>query len=105
MGYVFLPFALIQRCLAKVRREDTEITFICPFWPMQPWFPCLLERAVDCPRIFGHRARMSNPPAAVGGPDPIIRMEAVRRRLEERGISSLSIDVVSNGVVIPWLLV
>lgn len=51
-GYVFPPFALIFKCLEKIRREKAEIVFVCPTWTGQPWFPVLLELACDVPVMF-----------------------------------------------------
>ena len=50
--YVFPPFALIFKCLEKIRREKAEVVFICPTWTSQPWFPVLLELACDVPMMF-----------------------------------------------------
>ena len=54
-GYAFPPFALIPKCLAKVRKEKASLVLICPWWPAQPWFPLLLELAADVPRILRPR--------------------------------------------------
>jgi hypothetical protein len=65
---VRLPlFALIARCLAKVRKEKVEkelvkklvennwkveVMLVCPLWLCHPWFPLLLNLTYDTPRIF-----------------------------------------------------
>jgi hypothetical protein len=54
-GYAFPPFALIARCLAKMRKEKAELVLVCPLWFSQPWFPLLLNLACDIPRIFRFR--------------------------------------------------
>lgn len=51
-GYAFPPFPLIPRCLMKIRREQAQVVLVCPFWPNQPYFPLLLETAVDVPRVL-----------------------------------------------------
>jgi hypothetical protein len=51
-GYVFPPFALIFKCLEKIRREKAGVVFICPTWTSQPWFPVLLELVCDMPMMF-----------------------------------------------------
>ena len=38
-GYAFPSFALIDRCLSKVTRDQATITLVCPLWPAQHWFP------------------------------------------------------------------
>lgn len=52
LGYAFPPFALISRCLEKIRREKANIVMVCPVWPAQPWFPVLLEMVCDVPRLL-----------------------------------------------------
>ena len=50
--YLFPPFALISRCLNKIRREQTSAVLIAPLWPNQVWFPLLLESLVDLPILL-----------------------------------------------------
>jgi hypothetical protein len=42
-GYAFPPFALIGRCLQKIRQEGSTVVLIAPVWPSQSWYPWLLE--------------------------------------------------------------
>ncbi len=35
-GYAFPPFALIARCLAKMRKEKAELVLVCQLWFGQP---------------------------------------------------------------------
>lgn len=35
-NYAFPPFALIARCLAKVRKEKAELVLVCTLWFSQP---------------------------------------------------------------------
>ena len=51
-AYAFPPFALIPRCLLKIKRERANLILVCPLWPSQPWWPLLLEMATDLPRVF-----------------------------------------------------
>ena len=50
--YLFPPFALISRCLDKIRREQTSAVLIAPLWPNLVWFPLLLESLVDLPILL-----------------------------------------------------
>lgn len=50
--YCFPPFALIFKCLDKIRREKALVVFVCPVWIGQPWFPLLLELSCDVPRLL-----------------------------------------------------
>ena len=51
-GFLFPPFALISKCLEKIRLEKATAVFVCPVWPGQPWFPLLLELACKIPRLL-----------------------------------------------------
>ncbi|KAM4795568.1 uncharacterized protein WCC33_000623 [Rhinophrynus dorsalis] len=51
-NYAFPPFALIARTILAVRRQGATVVLVTPFWPSQPWFPQLLELAVDIPRLL-----------------------------------------------------
>ena len=43
LGLRYPPFALIPRCPAKLRREQTELVLVCPLWLSQALFPLLLR--------------------------------------------------------------
>ncbi|KAM4795634.1 uncharacterized protein WCC33_000698 [Rhinophrynus dorsalis] len=49
-NYAFPPFAMIQRTILTIRRQEATVVLVTPFWPAQPWFPALLELSVDFPR-------------------------------------------------------
>ena len=52
-GYAFPPFALIGRCLRQVISQNVEhLVLVAPVWPAQPWYPVLLQLAVDMPLLF-----------------------------------------------------
>ena len=57
-GYAFPPFALIGRCLQKIRVEQSTVVLIAPTWQNQIWYP-------EC--IIGNADRSSNPPPLVQG--------------------------------------
>ena len=50
-GYAF-PFSLIGRCLRKVWTEGATLLIVAPVWPMQSWYPVLLELLVDLPLLL-----------------------------------------------------
>ena len=47
LPYMFPPFALILRCLEKLRQEEVSVVLIAPVWPNQVWFPQLLLSLID----------------------------------------------------------
>ena len=42
-GYAFLPFSLIGRFLAKIKRDQALIIVVVLCWQTQPWFPQFLR--------------------------------------------------------------
>ncbi len=52
LAYCFPPFALIFKCLEKIRHEKALVVFVCPVWIGQPWFLLLLELSCDVPRLL-----------------------------------------------------
>ena len=51
LPYLFPPFALIGRCLQKIRKEKVQkAILIAPIWPAQTWYPLLLDTLMDHPR-------------------------------------------------------
>ena len=69
-GYAFPPFALIPRCLAKLRRERADLVLVCPLWPSQAWFPLLLRMSVDCPRVLSSDSHLAHSP--ILDPHPLL---------------------------------
>ena len=51
-NYVFSPFCLIMKTLAKIREEGGELVLITPVWPTQAWYPVLLGMLVDPPILL-----------------------------------------------------
>ena len=51
-GYAFPPFALVGKCLEKIRREEADLVLVCPLWPSQHWFPLLMDLVCDAVRIL-----------------------------------------------------
>jgi len=51
-GYAFPPFILLPACLKKIELEKARIVLVAPVWQAQPWYPCLLNLAVDFPILI-----------------------------------------------------
>ena len=52
-AYVFPPFVIIPRVLAKLRESrGTELTLVAPHWAQRPWFPDLLQLSLAPPVIL-----------------------------------------------------
>lgn len=48
-AYLFPPFSLIGRCLAKIKKDQAVVTMVTPIWQAQPWYPMLLEMSIEHP--------------------------------------------------------
>lgn len=46
------PFALVGRCLSKIRKEQATILLIASVYPTQMWYPLLLESLVETPILL-----------------------------------------------------
>jgi hypothetical protein len=76
MGYAFPPFALLSKCLEKIRKEAANIVMVCPVWPAQPWFPVLLELACDVPVLLQPAPSLLT--SAKGEPHPLLETGALQ---------------------------
>ncbi|MCP4453061.1 MAG: hypothetical protein GY809_16490 [Planctomycetes bacterium] len=47
--YMFPPWAVLSKVLAKLHQEPAEAILIAPKWPAQPWYPMLLSMSVATP--------------------------------------------------------
>lgn len=52
LSYIFPPFALLPRCLQKLREEQAKGWLVVPLWPSQPWMGALLQMLVKEPRLI-----------------------------------------------------
>lgn len=51
--YAFPPFALILKCLQKIKNERAGGVMVVPNWPNQPWFPLFQELLEEDPIVLG----------------------------------------------------
>ena len=50
--YAHPPPVLLGRLPSKILQDDVEAALVvAPFWPSQPWFPTLVDMAVDVPLL------------------------------------------------------
>lgn len=68
-SWVNPPFSLIHRVLRHIQASRCEATLLAPVWPGQPWFPLLLDMAIDLPVVIPHSPRAFRP-AATGHSEP-----------------------------------
>jgi hypothetical protein len=51
-NYLFPPFCLISKCLAKIQQEKTEAVIVTPAWYAQPWYATLLQMTIESPILL-----------------------------------------------------
>ena len=59
--YIFPPFILLSRVLAKIQRDKTTAIIIFPNWPTQHWFPRLTSLLLDFPRKIPQKYKLFLP--------------------------------------------
>ena len=74
--HAFPPFALISKCLEKIRRERANLVLICPVWASQPWFPVALEMLCDVPRLLRRSPKLLTSP--LGEPHPLLSSNSLQ---------------------------
>ena len=57
-GYAYPPISLIPQVLRKVSLSTGKILLLAPWWPLRPWFPCLLELLVDVPALLPQKKNL-----------------------------------------------
>ena len=62
VGYAFPPFAMIDRCLAKVAQDQATLVVSTPTWNTQPWFLRLLSMAIANPILLPPQQDMLSSP-------------------------------------------
>ena len=94
--YAFPPFALIRRCLQKVREERATLVLVAPMWSVQSWYPALLELLISNPLLLpkGRNLLTDLPP---NGRSAINRLERVRRQHNDMGVSDRSSNLIMDG--------
>ena len=60
--YLFPPFSMLTRCLAKIWKDRATVVVVTPTWQSQPWYPSLLEMVVDLPVLLPQTRDMLKSP-------------------------------------------
>ena len=75
-AYLFPPFSMIARCLAKCYKEKADVVIVTPTWQNQPWYPTLLEMAVQLPILLPQSQDMLVSPG--GEPHPLLAQKGLQ---------------------------
>ena len=103
IGYAFPPFALIGRCLQKVRQEGSSLVLIAPTWSTQHWYPILLETLIDYPVLLPVDQSLLRDPfnrhysTSPNEPAPVSRLEGIRANHSAEGISKRASTLILSG--------
>ena len=68
--YAFPPFKLIGRTLTKVLKQHSTMIIVTPTWQTQPFYPTLLEMAIQNPLLLPRDKNLLEDPA--GNKHPLI---------------------------------
>ena len=60
--YAFPPFSLIGKVLQKVRKQQIDMILIAPVWTTQPWYPILLNMAIEFPLFIQNKKGLLQDP-------------------------------------------
>ena len=97
--YIFPPFSLISRILAKVRRDKTVAILIAPVWPTQGFVPSastFSSATASTVATVGGAASSTTQPGAPSSEvqDEASRLGCVRKSLSDKGISSQATNLI-----------
>ena len=95
-GCAFPPFALIGRCLMKVRTERCTVLLIAPCWRTQTWYPVLLELLVDYPIFLPEPERPSQPATSAEGSSACC-LESIRQQHTSVGVLKQAAELLAAG--------
>ena len=56
--YLFPPFCMVAKCLAKIQAEKVTAILITPTWQAQPFYPRLLQMSVENPILLPHMSNL-----------------------------------------------
>ena len=70
--YLFPPFPLIQKCIQKIKQDQTDALLITPAWKSRPWYPLLLEMLMDLQALLPLHAKLLHLPMFPSQVHPLI---------------------------------
>lgn len=78
--YLFQPFCLISRCLAKIWMDEVEVLVFYNVMSHEAWFPLAVELAFDHSRLFPLDEHSGKTPASLTGNFSLNRLVIVREQ-------------------------
>ena len=70
---LFLPLPLIQKCIQKIKQDQTDALLKMPVWKSQPWYPLLLEMLIDLPALLTLHAKLLHFPVFPSQVHPLMK--------------------------------
>lgn len=89
-GFANPPWNLVSRVLRKAQSQEADVILIAPIWKIQPWYPLLLARLVDWPRLLQSMDQYH----VSAHNAPIGCLVHLRERLSSQGLSGQAADLI-----------
>ena len=72
---MFPPFPLTQKCIQKIKQDQTDALFITPDWKSRPWYPLflILELLIDQPVLLPLHPKLLHLPILPSKVHPLIK--------------------------------
>ena len=88
--YLFLPFSLIQKCIQKIKQDQTDALLRTPVWKSRPWYSLLLELLTDLLALLPLLAKLLHLLMFPSQVHPLMKNQSnhlacVRKSLKKRG--------------------
>ncbi|KAK3100452.1 hypothetical protein FSP39_020111 [Pinctada imbricata] len=72
--YMFPPFSILGRVLAKINQDKAEAVMVAPIWPTQHWFPLLLNMISEQSYILPRSSKTLLMPTNMSRQHPLKKM-------------------------------
>ena len=94
--YLFPPFALLPRCLDKIKKDRVTAVVIAPLWPYQIWFFHSLWQASPTNREYSHRSTGQKSHRRATRTPASSRMVCLGRNFRSEGLSEGVIHILKK---------
>ena len=100
--YAFPPFALIDRVLQKIKKDQGTGILIVPKWTTQPWYPGLLKLLVQEPLPLPFNNKILELPykpscsTSVGPQTGTHGLQLIKQSLARKGLVLEAVEVIMS---------
>ena len=102
VSYIFPPFSLMSRVLQKIQQEKVEGVIVVLKWPIQTWWPMLMQMLTDNPILLPNRKNTADSSwkPSKDSPPPISQTRIVDVPLVRRSLESQEISAKASRLII-----